>query len=415
VRDIEAQSVQRLKQRLAELCVLLPTYARLAALKVIDEAVYRRKLTLARDVLSIFHAAVTVQQWVRQQFHCSASPVGWPDEFNPSRLGVLSDGRIDPTALSYSLSCVCSAILAARSAALECCSFREFSHWVPTIEELFSKIPMEGVDKPANGPRSFQVAERAALSRVPTKAVVGPRLSRLDPIFACQYSLREFSAPIRADRLEAMVPYFWTLSSREAMVCDSCLLSIVEYDGMPLRFYVDMARQAADESRHAVMYLDLAIELMPAYLESPARDPKTAAFIESFLNHRGGLPTPREGNLFSCMWHASLEERLVIMQIATEGAAVSSTRRAIRSSLARQFPSVMRAFEVDYYDEVAHTRIGTTWLRHLCPDAEERKNAIESTKLLRGILLLTCFASDDETVSDAASRMRRTSLPNYLN
>jgi uncharacterized ferritin-like protein (DUF455 family) len=182
---------------------------------------------------------------------------------------------------------------------------------------------------------------------------------------------------------------------REAMVCDSCLLSAVEYDGLPLQFYLDMSRQAADEARHAVMYLDLAIELMPSYLECPKRDNQTAARVREFLAGSGQLPVAKEGNLFPCMWHASLEERLTIMQITTEGAAVASTRKAIGSSLAQQFPSIKRAFEVDYLDEVAHTRIGTRWLRYLCPDAAQRRAVVEDAKLLRGILLLTCFVPDD--------------------
>jgi hypothetical protein len=400
-----SKSVGRLKERLAELRMLTQHYARLFALAVIDEGDYREKCQSAALLLEIFHAARTMEHWAGQQFHSSSPAICWQDRYNPTHLNVLVDGRLDPDLLGKLLGEIWAQMCAVQADLLDfCLASRQFLHWAPIVDKLISNCP------PSSAPfSSFQYAEASSsIDRFPgrpTKKIVGPNISRLDPIFSAEYSLQEFIAPLRADRIEVIVPYFWTLSVREAMVCDSCLLSAVEYDGLPLQFYEDMARQAADEARHAVMYLDLAIELMPAYLECQQRDAQTANRITKFLAGKGRLPVPKEGNLFPCMWHASLEERLIIMQVSTEGAAVASTRQAIDSSLAQIFPSIKRAFEIDYFDEVAHTRIGTRWLRYLCPDATQRKAAIENAKLLRGILLLTCFVPNNEcNLADMAHR-----------
>lgn len=407
MRYRSSRSVGHLKERLADLCVLTQNYARLFALTVIDESDYRKKSQSAARLVDVFQAAASMQQWAARQFHSSSFAVSWNDKFNPAYRNILVNGHVDRGVLEAALADVWVIMCATQADMISVClASREFSHWAPLVSNLIANSPPTQI--PASAPRfssrDFLRVDRSV--RVPTKKVTGPRTSHLDSAFSAGYSLQEFAAPIRADRIELMVPYFWTLSAREAMVCDLCLLSAIEYDGLPLQFYGDMARQAADEARHAVMYLDLAIELMPSYLESARQGDHTAKLIRKFLNGSGKLPVPKEGNLFSCMWHANLEERLVIMQITTEGAAVASTRQAIDSTLAQKFPSVKRAFEVDYYDEVAHTRIGTRWLRYLCPNAAGRKNAIENAKLLRGILILTCFVSHDNS-NDIVSLMDR--------
>lgn len=400
------KSVRHLKERLADLWTLTHHYARLFALLVIDEDDYRAKSRSAALLVTIFQAAERMQCWRMQQFHAASGVVFWQDRFNPAHAHVLVENGIDRKALEALLGEVWTEIRAVQDDLLDIChAVPQFSHWASIISGLTVGCPP--FPAPSSRGASPRTPPRAVRPpRVPSKTLVGPKTSHLDPDLSAEYSLQEFVAPHRADRIEVIVPYFWTLSSREAMVCDSCLLSAIEYDGLPLGFYVDMARQASDEARHAVMYLDLAIELMPAYLDCERRDERTARLIQNYLDGVGKLPVPREGNLFSCMWHASLQERLVIMQITTEGAAVASTRRAIDSSLAQKFPSVRCAFEVDYYDEVAHTRIGTRWLRHLCPSAAQRKDAIEDAKLMRGILLLTCFDAPSEA-SDFTALMNR--------
>jgi hypothetical protein len=387
--------------------VLTQHYARLFALTVIDESDYRKKSQSAALLVNIFQAATTMQQWAARQFHSASLVVSWNDKFNPVYLNILRNGDLDRDALESLLGEVWASMCAAQADMTNVClASREFLHWAPLVNTLIAGGPP--IQMPLSATRfssnDFLRVDRSL--RVPTRKIIGPRTSHLDPIFSAEYSLQEFVAPTRADRIESMVPYFWTLSSREAMVCDSCLLSAIEYDGLPLQFYRDMARQAADEARHAVMYLDLAVELMPSFLDRARHDDQSATLIRKFLNGAGKLPVPKEGNLFFSMWHASLQERLVIMQITTEGAAVASTRKAIDSALAQEFPSVKRAFEVDYYDEVAHTRIGTRWLKYLCPNSAQRKNVVENAKLLRGILILTCFVTHDDS-GNIASLMGR--------
>jgi hypothetical protein len=40
---------------------------------------------------------------------------------------------------------------------------------------------------------------------------------------------------------------------RETLAAEVAALSILEYDGLPWPFYLDMARQVEDESRHALL------------------------------------------------------------------------------------------------------------------------------------------------------------------
>ena len=401
------ESVTALKAMLAELLMLTEHYARLFALVVIDEADFRRKSAIAEGVVEIFHAAVQMQLWAQRQFHASSSTVTWHATLNPQALGALANGKVERRTLDALLADVWHAMRVLHADLVRACSARrEFAHWTSFASKLISSCPSSADLSSAPSRCLLHLTPCERLVRLPTKTVEGPSNSRIDPVFSTEYSLQDFAAPVREDRIDSIIPYFWTLSTREAMVCDSCLLSAVEYDGLPLSFYQDMAQQAADEARHAVMYLDLAIELMPTYLDRAKPHDRTAATIRKFIDGSGKLPIPYEGNLFSCMWHAGLEERLIIMQVTTEGAAVSATRRAIGWAISQEFPSVQRAFEVDYFDEVAHTRIGTRWLRYVCPNSLQRKEAIEDTKLLRGALLLTCFSSNDprDTVANLMGR-----------
>jgi hypothetical protein len=80
-------------------------------------------------------------------------------------------------------------------------------------------------------------------------------------------------APEFSERLQDAVPYFWTLAIREAMACDSCALSGIEYDNLPLEFYRDIAKQAWDEAIHAEMFLRLSVELMPEVINNERMDP----------------------------------------------------------------------------------------------------------------------------------------------
>ena len=236
------------------------------------------------------------------------------------------------------------------------------------------------------------------------RVFTGPRVNSIDPTLFGEYSMLDYAPPSYSSEIDRVIPYFWTLSTKEAMACDACLLSGIEYDGLPILFYRDMAQQAADEARHSVMFLNLAIELMPKLREDTKINRKLFDYVTKFLDGRGKLPVPVEGGLFDTMWNATLMERLILMQIDTEGLAVAGARRAAKSKFAQLYPSIQRAFEIDANDEIGHARIGHRWLKFLIPSAQARAETIDEARKLRGLLLLTCFANSNTTLEELIVR-----------
>jgi hypothetical protein len=392
------------QEALVKLEYFLLHFARLLALSALSESNYNDKESITVEISNLFDELCRVQEWGARHLHIAGVLGAWDEQLNPVKLGLCEGEEIDRVRLAAVLNAFAAEIRETfRNLAGICDSASQYRHWsraVTNFARSFDEITEKRADKALEfGTKPFDSKafdinpSKIRLNRGVRRTFVGPDVSLIDErYFVLEYSLEEYLAPSRAGQLTTAVPFFWTLSAREAMVSDSCLLSLVEYDGLPLPFYRDMARQGADEARHAAMYFELSTELMPTYLSIVDRDNKAAQRVRGFLSGSEKLPLPKEGNLYSCMWSASLEQRLALMQVETEGNAVASTRRAIGSRLAREFVCVKRAFEVDYFDEIAHTRIGTRWLRHLFPERRDRREAIENAKLLRGILLLAAFA-----------------------
>lgn len=194
------------------------------------------------------------------------------------------------------------------------------------------------------------------------------------------------------DTLEENVPYFWSLAIRESLAADLCALSIVEYDQMPLSFYRDMAKQSWDEMRHSTYFFDLALTLIPELVDQLDTDHPLHANLTRFLATREGLPIPRERNLYEAILNASLVERLVLLHRDTETPGILRIKEKINSEFCSSRPHIGAALEIVMRDEVTHSRFGNVWLKHLIPDARERQDAIATTELLRGVLLLSAFA-----------------------
>lgn len=232
------------------------------------------------------------------------------------------------------------------------------------------------------------------------RTLYGPRKTSFDPAFVPTYSVLDEPSPQFGDTLIETVPYFWTLALREANAADICALSAIEYDGLPPEFYRDFAKQSWDETRHSVMFFNLAVDLIPDLKKDVGTKYRFAQEIDQFLQFGKGLPVPREGGLYEAIWNSDLDERLVLMQIRTEGPAVEKCKRRQIQSLSNSYPAIRAAYQIDEIDETAHAAIGWRWLRHLCPTEESRREAIERTDLLRGFLLATSIsAHGTETIS----------------
>lgn len=225
------------------------------------------------------------------------------------------------------------------------------------------------------------------------RAIHGPPTTSFDPAFAPTYSVLDEPAPVFADTLDETVPFFWTLAVREANAADICALSAVEFDGLPHEFYRDFAKQCWDETRHSLMFFNLSVGLLPELKNEICGKHRFLDGIEQFLNSGHGLPVPKEGGLYEAVWNAALDERLVLMQIRTEAPAVEVCKRRQVHALSARFPAIASSYQIDEIDETSHAAIGWRWFRHICPDDETRREAIERTDLLRGFLLTTSIAA----------------------
>jgi hypothetical protein len=173
-------------------------------------------------------------------------------------------------------------------------------------------------------------------------------------------------------------------------------LCIIEYDGLPAEFCVDMAKQLSDESRHARVYLMTAIQM----LTHVSPDSKT----ESFWFEEGkkglalgrGLPIPNEGNLYSVVIGADLVERLILMHHRTELPGVRTKRQRLNGSrFLAENEDISITHQFDLIDEISHAKIGKKWLKYLVPDKIELETRVVETDLLRAILIANAVSCAD--------------------
>jgi hypothetical protein len=224
------------------------------------------------------------------------------------------------------------------------------------------------------------------------QALKGPRAVHLDPVFERAQSVLDRRHPAFEPSDPGAAEHYWCLSAQETLAADLCALCAVEYDGLPLAFYYDMAFQAWDESRHAVCYLRLGIELLEAARSTYAADHPVLLAAAPFFSTGRGLPVALEGNFYEAIYNCDLVQRLVLMQHDSEAPGIRPKRRLLRTPFVTERPLLRDVLFFDMHDEMNHARIGATWLRHLLPDRDTRRAAIEETRLLRGFFLLTSIA-----------------------
>src|SRR6185437_11531132 len=223
----------------------------------------------------------------------------------------------------------------------------------------------------------------------PRKAFAGPKTANCHSAFIPQYDLSVWRSPKFSDDIDETLAYLWTLSLLESGAASLCALNAVEYDGLPLPFYVDMAKQVWDEMRHAVLCLRTVDVLIP----HASSDGKVREILDVYKSTGSGLPVPLQINLYEAIWNADLEERLVLMHHDTETPGIKSLTQELHSSCCALYPEIGELFRILLRDEVTHSRIGSKWLKFLLPKSEERARVIENTRLLRSIYLLTSFAT----------------------
>ncbi|MET9463054.1 hypothetical protein ABZY05_50260 [Streptomyces canus] len=218
--------------------------------------------------------------------------------------------------------------------------------------------------------------------------------------------------PSYGSTLQETVPNLWVLASREALAAELAALCVIEWDNMPLAFYLDFAKQMWDESRHAAFYLAASVSLLSDLkAELPAAHPLLDD-IQAFQEEGTGLPIPREGNLYEAMLNATLIERLVILHHDTETPAVAGLERKINSTLWDRRPEIAAGISVVQMDERTHARLGHRWLKFLLPGRSEREEAIQDARLMRTMLLLTsCAHHGEQSYAHLVSRVMKSVRP----
>jgi hypothetical protein len=194
------------------------------------------------------------------------------------------------------------------------------------------------------------------------------------------------------ESLEESVEFFWILSTKENFASELCLMSCVEYDGLPLAFYKDMIKQGWDEIRHAIMYKNISIDLINTIdFQNASKEFKNK--IEVYQK-TGKLIIPKEKNLVEVAYNCDLIERLVLMNIKTELPAINQKTKMLKGKLCKEYSKINRIVEFDKVDEMSHANFGLKWLKHIIPDNNERNEAIRQSDLIRGLYIFNSIASN---------------------
>lgn len=226
-------------------------------------------------------------------------------------------------------------------------------------------------------------------SSIVERVFFGPSKIKEDKIFDTSYDGVGYTLPENGNTLEEIVPSCWSVAQGELRACELCALSVLEYDNLPLQFYWDFSKQSWDEARHALIYLNLSLSFFDTIISVLNESNPLYKIIKSFKENKKGLPLPKDRNTWDAILNADLEERIILLNILTEGPAVARLTQKIKKDICTHYPEIKRVLEYDKADEMFHARIGNQWLKYLIPNLAKRKQKIEDAKLMKGFLLLT--------------------------
>jgi len=350
-----------------------------------------KKLARSAEFADSIEVAVHIDDFLRQCFQTELPSARWPHKFNPEAAGALINREVVAPTLDRLIEDLRATVsdLAGRVLQENIASpYRE------RLTRLLKGIRDAGPTADSTARRWEDLKSIGGKNRI-YQSIRGPAHISLDPAFVSDFSLIDQNVPMFGDSSEEVAPYLWCLSIREAVASDTCAISACEYDGLPLAFYRDMAKQCWDEMRHAVNYFERAEALFPVVVESLHADDPFRVSIEKYLQTGSGLIVPREGNLFEMVANADVRERLILMNIRVETPAIARLRQKINSPISEKDIVLKRLFEYDRYDETSHSRIGINWLTYLVPRAKERRELMRTVDEMRAFLLLTAFVHHD--------------------
>lgn len=374
---------------LAALSARLLTLSRLSALALLGEATAAAKCERARETVLRVEQAATVAEFASRYHQIKPTPGAWPTADRPDLRGLIVSGRVARAETDAALAAL------AGETADTVAALGAIMATTPLLAPLSLLLPPVAASLPSPSGAAPPGLVAPAPPSEPAQVLRGPMHVDIDPLFAPEGALLDAATRRAFD--EHRSPFLWFLSIREEMAAELCALSMVEYDGMPLAFYRDFAKQAWDEMRHALFFFRVGVEQLPDFLATAPADHPLVAGARRFQETGRGLPVPREKNLYELTWNATLTERLVLMHLDTETPGLASFAHELRSDFCARHPAVAAELELASHDEASHARFGKTWLEHLVPDKGDRKLAIERALLLRGVLMLTAFSHYHET------------------
>lgn len=367
------------------------TLGRLYALKSLGNKQIDNKLTCNANCYRNIEAASRIARFMQKNYAKKEPLVHWPKHLLPATNGILIDTNLINLKLLDEVIRDLSATLAFNiyqvhnlihhHVALQAMTYllMEIASWLPydtrnstTLDEF--------------------LGEKNTLQQGLVKAFSGPMHVSLDNAFTPSYSILSQSPPDYGHHIRHATPYYWCLSARECLAADMCALSLLEYDGLPIDFYTDMAKQAYDEIRHAAIFLNITKTLMPDFKACLQPDEELFMIAARFEKYGSGLPIPLERNLFETIWNTTLDERFILMHYDTEAPGIHRLRQKLESSINKKYPFIGQQIEIVMREEVTHARIGDRWLKYLIPNPIDRANAIQHARLMRGILILTSSA-----------------------
>jgi uncharacterized ferritin-like protein (DUF455 family) len=220
-----------------------------------------------------------------------------------------------------------------------------------------------------------------ASAREPRRVRRAPDRKTYDP----RWELARPGEPLkRMERIESeqgLLQKLHHTAFREPVAIEVAALNLFEYDGLPWRFYVDMLTQMEDEARHSLMCLDALLRRGGDY---------------------GSFRLPYLGNYYEMFWEMDLSERLVTMNIDTEGQGQGYLAEIASRLREAGEPACGELFECLADDEHRHARFGGRWLRYLYPDPHARGEVISRIRSFRAVNLASAHAAVEEaTVLDA--------------
>lgn len=370
--------------------------ARLHSLEVLSHSSLKAKAQAAKMAYLCFDSATAINGFLLQYFNVRREiGISWPsnDRLDESLLvnGKIDEDNLPKRVRGYQLKI---------SQTLN--HLQTFVENYPLIEPARTMLDRLALNLPnvdLSALSNFSLPEDILNSNAqqhPKKVFAGPRSVNIDQAFKPTFSLLRSPVPGFGDTLEEAVPYFWGLAIRESLAADLCALSIIEYDGLPPQFYLDMSKQCWDEMRHSQYFFDLAIKLFDELEKEVTPDHPLAINIREFRETGSGLPIPKEKNLYEAILNASLVERLILLHRDTETPGIKRLKEKIDSEICVKYPEIAESLEIILRDEITHSQFGNKWLEFLLPDIASRNAIIEQTELLRGVYLLSAFVHHGE-------------------